>query len=89
MWGKQATFDNLEAKLFLPSNSEEGCAAYEKPDGASDSFAILVNGLEKCPLGNLIQNAQDVNATALMIVDPRNQNISNAELPHQVSGRLY
>ena len=88
MWGKQATFENKQIKLFKPENSEEGCAEYAKPDAGSDSFAMLVTGLNKCPFGNLIHNAQKVKASALFISYYKTGDISGIVLPNLASGKI-
>ena len=86
MWGKQSTFENLNMKIYKPENSENGCAEYSVPDGAIDNFAMFVTGLNHCPFGNLIHNAQEINAAAIFILYPKSGDISSISLPNMVAG---
>lgn len=88
MWGKETTFDNKELKLFKPENSDEGCTNYTKPEGSTDNFAMIVTGLNKCPFGNLILNAQQIKASALFVAHHTTGDINGVVLPNFVTGRL-
>ena len=86
MWGKESTFENLDLKLFHPINSEEGCSEYSKPPKIEGKFAFFVTGLDSCPFGNLVHNAQNAEASALFIHYPRGEDINHMTIPSAISG---
>lgn len=88
MWGNESTFENKDVNLYKPDNSDEGCAEYLRPEGNTDSFAMLVTGLNKCPFGNLIHNAQQIKASALFVAYYKSGDISDVVLPNLAAGIL-
>jgi len=86
MWGQQSTFTNVELQLLLP-DPDSGCKIYSGGLPTVPS-AFLVNGLNKCPLSNLIHNAQSKAAQALFIVNHDDSDINSIPLPDQLTGTL-
>lgn len=84
MWGKQSTFQNLNLRLRT-AEPKDGCEAYSFKE-PHHSTAFLVNGLKKCPLSTLIHNAQAHGANALFIVNNKDTNIQDIEVPDHLPG---
>lgn len=84
MWGKQPTFENLKLRL-RNADPLDGCEPYSfhEPHHAT---AFLVNGLKKCPLTSMIHNAQMHGAKALFIVNNKDTNVEDIEVPDHLSG---
>jgi len=84
MWGKQSTFENIPLRLKV-ADPLSGCEPYQI--GLSNRpTAFLVNGLNKCPLSNLIHNAQSKAAQALFIVNHETTDVSQIALPDHIPG---
>lgn len=75
MWGKQKTFAPVSLRVKTPS-SEDGCEPYSFGT-PSKPTAYLVNGLKKCPLLNLIHNAQEKGAQAIFVVNSEDTDIKD------------
>mgnify|MGYP000013375460 FL=1 len=84
MWGKQSTFENIPLRL-KSADPEDGCEpyAYKPPKFAT---GYVANGLEKCPISNMIHNAQAHNAHALFVVNAEDTDINKATVPDHIPG---
>lgn len=84
MWGKQATFNDLTIKL-KKSEPVDGCKTYSY-DPPKKPTAYVVVGLNKCPLSNLIHNAQAYGASALFIVNHESTDVMDIKVPDHLAG---
>lgn len=84
LWGKQTTFENLNLRLRT-ADPQDGCEPYNYKE-SHHGTAFLVNGLKNCPLTTLINNAQTHGAKALFIVNDKDTNIEEIEVPDHISG---
>lgn len=84
LWGKQKTFDNLVLRVRA-SDPEDGCEPYSfnEPHHAT---AFVATGLKKCSLTHLIHNAQAHGAKALFIVNNKDSNLEEIDVPDHISG---
>lgn len=84
MWGKQTTFKNPVITL-KQADPVDGCMPYSySPPKTPTGF--VVDGLTKCPLSNLIHNAQTHNAQAVFIVNSDDRDIQEVSVPDHIAG---
>ena len=88
MWGKERTFDDKKIHLKLAEPSD-GCEPYSNSIPLKHQHAYVVDGLSKCPLSNIIHNAQMEQASALFIVNNNDSPLEELALPSHIAGRNH
>src|SRR3990167_1175578 len=83
MWGKQNTFEDQEVTLWEAS-PKSGCE--EHGTMLTGNSSLFADGLNNCPLTNLIFNAQNRGAKALFIANHDDRKVSSLVIPNQLPG---
>lgn len=83
MWGKQSTFEDQEV-ILTQAAPIDGCD--EHGTKLTGNASVLAVGLNKCPLTNLIFNAQNRGAKALFVANHDDRKVADLVIPNQLPG---